>query len=117
MALWPARFDLRRAALWFLPAVIACYALVPAVYYGLIGAKRTNPLHSVMVFDLGGITHFTGENQFPVAWSDAETALLTSKCYDLANSGTCTGTREPCQFVMKRLERPDDVIFGTSRLL
>ena len=47
-------------AIWFVPAVVVCYALVPAVYYGLIGAKRTNPLHSVMVFDLGGITHFTG---------------------------------------------------------
>ncbi len=114
-ALWPARFDLRRAALWFLPAVIACYALVPAVYYGLIGAKRTNPLHSVMVFDLGGITHFTGENQFPVAWSDAETALLTSKCYD-GKFWDVYWYKEPCQFVMKRLERPDDVIFGTSRL-
>ena len=32
----------------------------------ILDVKRENPLHSVLVFDLGGITHFTGENQFPV---------------------------------------------------
>jgi hypothetical protein len=114
--LWPARFDLKRAALWFLPLVIVCYAIVPAVYYGLIGAKRTNPLHSLMVFDLGGITHFSGENQFPVAWNADENALLVSRCYDGGKLWDVYWYREPCQFVMKRLERPDDVIFGTPRL-
>jgi len=113
--LWPARFDLRRAALWFLPLVAVCYALVPAVYYGLIGAKRTHPLHSLMVFDLGGITHFTGKNQFPVTWSDAEAALLTDRCYD-GKLWDVYWYMEPCKFVMQRLERPDDVIFGTPRL-
>jgi hypothetical protein len=114
-ALWPARFDLKRTLIWFVPAVAVCYALVPAVYYGLMGARHTNPLHSVMVFDLGGITHFTGQNQFPVTWSDAETALLTSGCYD-GKLWDVYWYKEPCQFVMKRLERPDDIIFGTSRL-
>ena len=113
--LWPARFDLRRTTLWFLPAVVVCYALVPAVYYGLIGAKRTHPLHSLMVFDLGGITHFTGANQFPVTWNDAETALLTGRCYN-GKLWDVYWYQEPCKFVMKRLERPDDVIFGTPRL-
>ncbi len=115
-ALWPTRLELKRTLIWFVPAVVVCYALVPTVYYGLIGAKRTNPLHSVMVFDLGGITHFTGKNQFPVAWSAAETALLTGQCYDGGKLWDVYWYREPCQFVMKRLERPDDVIFGTSRL-
>ncbi len=114
--LWPARFDVRRVALWFLPLVIACYALVPTVYYGAIGAKRTHPLHSLMVFDLGGITHFTGENQFPVTWSDAEISLLTGRCYDGGKLWDVYWYKKPCDFVMKRLERPDDVIFGTSRL-
>ncbi len=48
------------------PLALVCYAIVPAVYYGLLDAKRLHPLHSIMVFDLGGITHFTQENQFPV---------------------------------------------------
>lgn len=113
--LWPARFDLRRAALWFLPLVIVSYALVPAVYYGLIGAERTHPLHSLLVFDLGGITHFTGKNQFPVIWSDEQTTLLAGRCYD-GKLWDVYWYLEPCKFVMQRLERPDDVIFGTSRL-
>ena len=79
---WPARFDLRRAAIVFVPAVALFVALVPAVYYGLLDAKRQNPLHSILVYDLGGITHFTGENQFPVSWSAQEAAQLTSTCYD-----------------------------------
>ena len=77
--------------------------------------QRQNPLHSLLVFDLGGITHFSGENQFPVQWSADETALLTSKCYDPVRWDTYWHM-EPCPFVMKRLERKDDMIFGTPRL-
>src|SRR5262249_42483441 len=63
---WPARFDWKRAAVLLLPGALACYALVPAVYYGLLDAKQVHPLHQIFVYDLGGITHFSGENQFPV---------------------------------------------------
>ncbi len=82
----------------------------------MLDAKRQNPLHSILVFDLGGITHFTGENQFPVAWSAEQTALLTGKCYDPVRWDTYWHV-PPCPFVMQRLERPDDVIFGTPRLI
>ena len=75
-AVWPLRFDLKRMAIVFVPAAMLAYALIPLVYYGMLDAKRQNPLHSIMVFDLGGITHFTGNNQFPVAWSAEQTALL-----------------------------------------
>ena len=79
-----------------------------SVYYGLLDAKRQNPLHSILVFDLGGITHFTGENQFPVTWSAEQTALLTSKCYDPVRWDSYWHV-PPCPFVMQRLERPDDI--------
>ena len=114
-AIWPARFDLKRMAIAFLPMALVCYAIVPAVYYGLLDVKRLHPLHSIMVFDLGGITHFTQENQFPVQWSEAETKLLTSTCYQPVLWDVYWYT-PPCSFVMQRLERPDDVIFGTPRL-
>ena len=113
--IWPMRFDLKRTAILFLPALVLFYALVPLVYYGVLDAKRQNPLHSIVVFDLGGITHFSGENQFPVAWSRDQTALLMSKCYDPVRWDSYWHM-EPCPFVMQRLERPDDVIFGTPRL-
>ena len=114
--LWPARFDVRRTAIIFLPAVVLSYALVPLVYYGVLDAKRQNPLHSILVFDLGGTTRFSGENQFPVTWSAEQTALLTSKCYDPVRWDSYWHV-PPCPFVMQRLERPDDIVFGTPRLV
>ena len=114
--IWPVRFQLKRTALLFVPAVIGFYALIPYVYYDVLGAERQNPLHSLLVFDLGGITHFTGKNQFPVSWSAEETALLTGKCYDPVRWDTYWHM-PPCPFVMKRLERADDMFFGTPRLV
>jgi hypothetical protein len=115
-AIWPARFEWKRAALIFAPALIAGYALVHVTYYEVLHVKRENPLHSLLVFDLGGITHFTKENQFPVSWSAEETALLTSRCYEPQHWDSYW-TLDPCKFVMARLERPDDVIFGSQRLV
>ena len=115
-AAWPLRFDLKRMAIVFAPAVFMFYALIPLVYYGMLDAKRQNPLHSVMVFDLGGITHVTGNNQFPVAWSAEQTALLASRCYDPVRWDSYWHV-PPCPFVMQRLEQPDDLIFGTPRLV
>jgi hypothetical protein len=113
---WPRRFNLTRTVILLLPGALAFYALVPTIYYGLLHAKRVNPLHQIFVYDLGGITHFSGENQFPVAWSAEQTALLTSKCYDPVRWDGYWHT-PPCPFVMQRLERADDMIFGSPRLV
>src|SRR5437660_732518 len=115
-AIWPMSFALRRTALLYVPAFVLFAALVPAVYYGLLAAERQHPLHSILVFDLGGITHFSAENQFPVEWSAEQTALLRDKCYDPAR-WDFYWHRPPCPFVMQRLERSDDPIFGTPRLV
>jgi hypothetical protein len=113
---FPTRFDLKRAAIVFIPALLFFVMLVPAVYYGLLHAKRQNPLHSIMVFDLGGITHFGGENRFPVEWNAEQTALLKTKCYDPVRWDSYWHM-DPCPFVMQRLEAKDDLIFGTPRLV
>jgi hypothetical protein len=115
-AIWPVRFEWKRTALMFVPALIAGYGLVHLVYYEILHVKRENPLHSLMVFDLGGITYFTKQNQFPVTWSADETALLTSRCYEPQHWDSYW-TLDPCKFVMARLERPDDVVFGSQRLV
>src|SRR5438105_15246204 len=60
---WPARFSLKRTAVILLPGALAFYALIPLIYYGALHVKKVNPLHQIFVYDLGGITHFTGENQ------------------------------------------------------
>jgi hypothetical protein len=115
-AIWPTRFDVKRTAMAFIPALLLFCAFIPFVYYEVLHAERQNPQHSILVFDLGGITHFARENQFPAAWSADETELLTSKCYDPVRWDTYWHVL-PCPFVMRRLERPDDLIFGTPRLV
>ncbi len=111
--LWPVAFRLRRAALVYIPLVIAFYALVPLVYYGALNAKKENPLHSVFVFDLGGISHFTKQNQFPVTFTPEQNALLINGCYQ-PTLWDIYWNRDPCKFVMAKVE--GEKIFGTPIL-
>lgn len=110
---WPTQFSWKRAAIVFVPATIACYALIQVVYYGALGATRQNPLHSVFVFDLGGISYFAQENQYPVSWSAPENALLLDGCYK-PTEWDLYWRYEPCLFVMKKLE--GEKIFGTPAM-
>lgn len=112
--LWPSRFALKRALFIYLPALAMFYAFVPLIYYDVIGAKKVYPLHSIIVFDLGGITHFTKQNQFPVSWTAEQQALLTGQCYHPLEWNFYWNFG-PCQFVMRRLET--DKIFGTPVLV
>jgi hypothetical protein len=110
---WPTRFFWKRAAIIFAPAGIGLFVLVQVVYYGVLGAVRQHPLHPIIVFDLGGISHFTQQNQFPVTWNTTENTLVTAGCYQ-PTEWNIYWTSDPCQFVMKRLE--SDKIFGTPAL-
>jgi hypothetical protein len=113
-SLWPAGFAWKRTALAYVPIVLVLYGLVQVVYYGMLGAERQHPLHSLYVFDLGGITHFSKANQFPAAWSAAEQRRLVTDCYDPYLWDAYWYGR-PCSFVMRRLER-EQQIFGTPIL-
>ena len=108
---WPGRFSWQRVAVAFVPAAIAFFAIVQVVYYGALGATRQHPLQSIMVFDLGGISHFAKQNQYPVTWTAAETKLLINGCYR-PTEWDLYWRLEPCEFVMHRLE--GDKIFGTA---
>jgi hypothetical protein len=109
----PARFDLKRTALLYVPATAALALLVPLVYYAMLGARHEHVVQSIMVFDLAGISHFTGDNQFPVTWSAEENAMLVGPCYKPTDFDNYW-TREPCLFVMKKLEA--DKVFGSSAI-
>jgi hypothetical protein len=109
--LWPAQFNWRRAAIAYVPLAIAVFAFVQVVYYGMFHAERQHPLHSIMVFDLGGISHFSGENVFPGQWSPEQSRTIVSGCYKPI-AWDIYWTQEPCMFVMQRLER--EKLFGTS---
>jgi hypothetical protein len=96
------------------PAVIIFFAVVQLVYYGLLGASRQHPLQSIMVFDLGGISHFAQENQFPVSWNESEQRLLLNGCYR-PTEWDIYWRLEPCEFVMHKIER-EKGLFGTSAI-
>jgi hypothetical protein len=104
----------RRSAILFVPAVAGFFALVQLIYYGALGATRQHPLHSIIVFDLGGISHFSKQNQFPVTWSDAESGLLLNGCYR-PTQWDIYWLLEPCDFVMRRVER-EEKLFGTPAM-
>jgi hypothetical protein len=108
---WPTRMSWKRTAILLVPAMAGLFALVQVVYYGALGATRQHPLQSIMVFDLGGISHFAGENQFPVAWSEPEQAQLLNTCYQ-PTQWDIYWRLEPCDFVMRKLER-EEKLFGT----
>jgi hypothetical protein len=112
--LWPARFAWRRAALIYVPTALGLFGLVQLVYYNVLGAARQQPLHSIMVFDLGGISHFSKQNVFPGAWTADESRLITDGCYKPL-AWDIYWTQQPCLFVMEHLEKRDK-IFATPAL-
>ncbi|MGB8527159.1 MAG: hypothetical protein WCD75_10015 [Rhodoplanes sp.] len=113
-ALWPSRFAWKRVALAYVPAGLILFGVMHVVYYDVLGAVRQHPLHSLFVFDLGGITHFSKKNQFPTTWSPAEQQRLVTDCYDPYLWDAYWHGR-PCSFVMGRIEN-EQHIFGTPVL-
>jgi len=109
--IWPNQFGWKRTAIAFVPAMAAFFALVQLVYYGALGATRQHPLQSIMVFDLGGISHFAEQNQFPVRWTESENAMLLNGCYK-PTEWDIYWNRAPCNFVMQKLEK-EEKLFGT----
>jgi hypothetical protein len=110
--IWPSTTSLRKVAILCAPAAIAFFGIVQFVYYGVLDAKREHPLQSIMIFDLGGISHFAKTNQFPVDWSETENAMLLNNCYQ-PTMWDIYWRLEPCDFVMRKVER-EKGLFGTS---
>ena len=81
------------------------------VYYGALNAKKQHPLHSMFVFDLGGISHFTEQNQFPVTFTPEQKRFGPTATTRLLEHLL---ERRPCKFVMAKLE--GEKIFGTPAL-
>ena len=112
--IWPLRFSLRKTGLMFVPAAVGFFAIMQFVYYGALGATREHPLQSIMIFDLGGISHFAMENQYPVEWSASENALLLNTCYQ-PTQWDIYWRLEPCDFVMRKVEH-EKGLFGTAAI-
>lgn len=112
-AIWPGQLRFKRTILAYIPIALVLYALVPLTYYTLLNAKRENPLHSIFVFDLGGITHFSKDNVFPSTWTPEQTALLKDGCYK-PTLWDIYWNHDPCKFVMAQLDK--EKIFGSPQL-
>ena len=112
--IWLSRTSLRRAAILYVPAALFFFGAVQFVYYGILDAKREHPLQTVMIFDLGGISHFAKANQFPVEWSEPENAMLLNRCYQ-PTMWDIYWRLEPCDFVMRKIER-ETGLFGTPAI-
>jgi hypothetical protein len=108
---WPTQFRWKRTALLFVPAALGLFGLMQVVYYGVLGATRQHIEQSIMVFDLGGISHFAKENQFPGTWTDDESQRITNRCYKPVE-WDIYWRLDPCQFVMQKLEK-EQHLFGT----
>ena len=111
---WLSLVSLRKAAILYVPAAIGLFGIVQLVYYGILDAKRQHPLQTIMIFDLGGISHFSKVNQFPVDWSESENAMLLNGCYQ-PTQWDIYWRLEPCDFVMGKVER-EKGLFGTSAI-
>ena len=112
--IWISRVSLLRAAIFYIPAMIGFFGIVQVVYYGMLDAKRQHPLQTIMIFDLGGISHFAKQNQFPVDWSESEKAMLLNSCYR-PTLWDIYWRLEPCDFVMRKVEL-EKGLFGTSEI-
>ncbi|MGB8137457.1 MAG: hypothetical protein WCF15_11830 [Pseudolabrys sp.] len=111
---WPLQMRWKRTAVLFIPTIAVFFGLVQLIYYGVLGATRQHPLQSIMIFDLGGISHFTKENQFPVTWNERDTALLLNGCYR-PTEWDLYWRLEPCEFVMHKIET-EEKLFGTPAI-
>ena len=112
--IWPLQMRWKRTAILFVPAIAVFFGLVQIVYYGVLGATRQHAAQSIMIFDLGGISHFTKENQFPVRWNERDTALLLDGCYR-PTEWDLYWRFEPCKFVMHKIET-EEKLFGTPAI-
>ncbi len=111
---WLSRVSLRKTAILYVPAMLILFGMVQLVYYGMLDARRQHPLQTIMIFDLGGISHFTKQNQFPVTWSEAESAMLLNGCYQ-PTMWDIYWRLKPCDFVMGKVERQQR-LFGTAAI-
>jgi hypothetical protein len=83
------------------------------IFYAVLSAKRTHPINSILVFDLAGISHFSGKNYFPSTWSDEENAKILSVCYNPAEWDSYN-PRGECSFVFRRMD--DSGLWDSSGL-
>lgn len=116
--LWPRGWSWRRIVVAAVPALALLAASTHVINYQILDAHDDFPTHSIFVFDLAGITHFSGTNVFPVDdWTPEEVETIKSTCYQPSYWDAMWWPQ--CTFAMGRINRdipPGTKLFGSPRL-
>jgi len=104
-------FSFARRAVLSVVLVVGLWIGSQVVFYHLLNVQKTHPINSILVFDLGGISHFSDKNYFPGAWSEEENAKILSTCYN-ATEWNSYNPRGECSFVFRRMV--DSSLWGSS---
>lgn len=79
-----------------------CAILLTSFFnYNILHSTKTKAFQSLIVYDLGGITHFANENYFQEQWSSTEENTLIKTCYDSRSWNNYAWGN--CSFVLKKL--------------
>ncbi|EIA8213325.1 TPA: hypothetical protein J5G23_000853 [Escherichia coli] len=79
-----------------------CALLLTSIFnYKILNASKSKAFQSLIVFDIGGISHFSDSNHFKEVWSDEEDSKIRNECYDSRSWNSYAWGS--CGFVLKRL--------------
>ncbi len=89
---------------------VAAVALAAALLFGsplvnnrLIGAKQEGAIRSLQVYDLAGLSHFSGHNLMPGIWTEAESRKIVGACYDVEQWDNYASWGK-CKFVWAKID-------------
>jgi hypothetical protein len=116
--LWPRNWRWKREILAAIPLLIGLQASTYVVNYVWLKAKEDHVVFSIFVFDLAGISHFSGQNVFPIAdWTPEQFETVRTICYQPSYWDAMWWP--VCAFAMERINRddpPGTKLFGSPRL-
>ncbi|MBD8166115.1 hypothetical protein K6L24_13145 [Erwinia persicina] len=79
-----------------------CTVLITSVFnYQILNASKSKAYQSLIVFDIGGVSHFADKNYFNEEWTSAEDSKVRTDCYDSRSWNSYAWG--PCAFILKRL--------------
>jgi hypothetical protein len=115
----PGDWSFVRPIVWGLPIMLVLQGSTYLVNTTWLQAREEHVGHSILVFDLSGTSHFSGQNVFPVTrWTPDQVAKVISTCYrsNYWDSIWWKG----CTFAMAAIDRddpPGTKLFGSQRLV
>ena len=69
--------------------------------YNILQSTKTKAFQSLIVYDLGGISHFANKDYFHEQWNSAEDTKVINSCYDSRSWNNYAWGN--CSFVLKKL--------------